>query len=444
MTDSRYRSAVREGLDPLVSEVGEGPEWDDLTNGARIEIRGRRLPGWALAGVTALVVLVGLGLPALLSGPLGGGPSADGKDPASPVAFSETQAQETVNEWWHLVIAGDVSGASDLSHPDAEFNYAGLSEWVSAARDTPPVTVDDRVFGTGEQPQLCFALGEPSDQIVGSAVFRTFEEQWRLWEIRTNTSGCVAWAESLDTPVPDDDSKEAAILAERMAETVEDLGGLCRRSSAKSDFDGDGTADLATIGTADCGAETDIQGWTMVVVWGYSGTDSWPLDSCGVVLPEGRVRPTGMCQVLAAPDLNDDGRAELMVKVQQAAGSISLFQLYVLTPDEPSQEPMEVAPGGPGPDEITPGQIFVATFGASPNLEENIQCTTNSEGDPVFLMTVAESDGNQWSVFEGTWRLDGGLVAFMSQRTYTETKDSPQADSLIAGANVCGAPILEP
>lgn len=444
MTGSRYRNAVRESLNPLVGEVGEGPDWDDLVDGIRPEGRFRPLPGWALAGAAALVVFVAIGIPALLSGSLNGGPSVDGSGQPLPVVLSETQAKETVKEWWSLVIAGNVRAASDLAHPEAELDYAGLSGWVSAVNDTPAVTVEDGVFGSGEQPQLCFALGEPAHQIVGSAVFRTFEEQWKLWEIRTNTSGCLAWAESLDTPGPDDASKQAAILAVRMLETVDELGGFCQRSSANGDFDGDGTADLVAIGTADCGAEPEAQHWMMVVVWGSGTSESWPLDSCGVALPEGRTGSTGICQVLAAPDLNDDGRAELMVKVQQAAGSISLFQLYVLTPDEPTQRPVEVAPGGPGPHQITPDQIFVATFGASPDSEENVRCTTSTDGEPVLVMTSAESDGDRWNVFEGTWRLDGGLVSFLSQRTYTMAKDTPQAEGLIAGQSICGTPILGP
>lgn len=195
------------------------------------------------------------------------------------------------------------------------------------------------------------------------------------------------------------------------------------------------------IGVSGCDTETDPQDLTMVVAWSNGGTESWVLDDCGVVQPEGRVRPTGTCRVFAAPDLNDDGRAELAVKVQQAAGSIALLQIYELTPGDATLTPVQVAPGGPGPGEITPGQIFVITYGSSPDYEENIRCTTDTEGEPVFLVTVAKSQGNEWSVFEGTWRYDGRLMSFLSQRTYSVAKDAPEASNLLTGPSICGAPI---
>lgn len=272
MTDSRYRTAVREALDPLVSETGEGPDWDDLTDTASVGNGGRGIPGWMVAGVAALAVLTVVGVPALLSGPFSDGSPVGGGEPPVTVAFSQTEAQETVTQWWSLVLAGDTDAASDLAHPDTEFNYAGLREWVSAVGDTPPIRVDDRTFGSGDQPQLCFALGRPSDQLVGSAVFRTFENQWRLWEIRTNTSGCVAWAESSDASEPDVDSRRAAILAERMAQAVVDMGGFCQRSSGQGDFNGDGTTDLTAIGTADCDTTAETPAWH----WWWHGETATP------------------------------------------------------------------------------------------------------------------------------------------------------------------------
>lgn len=119
--------------------------------------------------------------------------------------------------------------------------------------------------------------------------------------------------------------------------------------------------------------------------------------------------------MLAAPVLNGYDRVELMVKVQQAAGSISLFPIYLLTPEESDQDPIDVAPGGPAPHHITPDQIFVGTFGSSAGYEENIRCVTDAGEGAVFLMTTAKSQDDEWSVFEGTWRLEGGLVSFLAR-----------------------------
>lgn len=240
------------------------------------------------------------------------------------------------------------------------------------------------------------------------------------------------------------DSEGSLGVEERMRDIIADLGGLCDQSSGEGDFDGDGLADLAVIGIAGCNTETDPQDLTLAVAWSTGATESWHLDRCGVAQPGGSVTRTGICQVFAVPDLNGDGRAELAVKVQQAAGSISLLQFYELSPGERSQAPVQIGPGGPGPGEITPGQVFVITFGSSSDSEHNLRCTTESDGPPMFLITVAESQGNEWSVFEGTWRFDGQLMSILSQRTYSVAKDAPEADDLIAGQSICGAPIIGP
>jgi len=237
------------------------------------------------------------------------------------------------------------------------------------------------------------------------------------------------------------DVRGSLAVEERLREAIADLGGLCDQSSGTSDFDGDGLADAVAIGISGCDTESDPEDLMMVLAWSTGDTESWVLDDCGVAQPEGPVRLTGICEVFAAPDLNDDGRAELAVRVQDAAGSIVLLQFYELTPGELSQAPIQVAPGGPGPGEITPGQIFVITYGSSPDYEENIRCTADSQGEPVFLVTVAESRGSEWSVFEGTWRYDGRMMDFLSQRTYSISKDAPEASDLTAGENICGAPI---
>ena len=135
----------------------------------------------------------------------------------------------------------------------------------------------------------------------------------------------------------------------RLVEAIADMGGLCNESSTMADFDGDGLTDAVAVGFTDCETPADPSDPAMVVSWSSGETESWDLVQCGVAQPEGPPRPTGICEVFAAPDLNDDGRAELAMKVQQAAGSIVLLQFYALTPEEATQTPIQVTPGGPGP-----------------------------------------------------------------------------------------------
>lgn len=228
-----------------------------------------------------------------------------------------------------------------------------------------------------------------------------------------------------------------------LVEAVADLGGLCNESSTLADFDGDGSVDAVAVGFRGCETGSELSDPTMVVSWSSGETGSWVLDQCGVAQPEGPPRATGICEVFAAPDLNGDGRSELAVKVQQSAGSIVLLQFYALAHDETTQTPIQIAPGGPGPSEITAGQIATLTFGSSPDYEENIRCTTSPDGDPIFLVTVAELQDEQWSVFEGTWHYDGRVMDFRSQRTYSTSEDSPDTTDLSAGGDICGAPIAD-
>jgi hypothetical protein len=286
----------------------------------------------------------------------------------------------------------------------------------------------------------------PSFERIRAQSLRPKSRRVAGWQVATISAVAVLVSiggGALLTGGPPQAGETAEAAEARMAEAIAGLGGLCDESSTTADFVGDGEVDAVTIGIPECDTRSDPQDPTMIVSWSSGDTESWDLVQCGVAQPEGPVTPTGICEVFATPDLNDDGRAELAVKVQEAAGSIVLLQFYSVTPDEPAQTPIRVAPGGPGPGDITPGQVGALTYGSSPDYENNIRCTTDRQGEPIFLVTVAESQDGQWSVFEGTWHYDGRLMDFRSQRTYSISKDSPDASRLIAGDSICGAPIPE-
>jgi hypothetical protein len=228
-----------------------------------------------------------------------------------------------------------------------------------------------------------------------------------------------------------------------LSDTLREVGPPCDRSFARGDFDGDGSADLAVIaakrrGTR-CEGGASPGHWVLAVAWSSGAAVSWPLPKCGAVQPSGSVRPTGVCQAFAAPDLDADGRSELAVKTLRGPTEL---QLYELLPSEAPKPPVEVAPGGPGPVSILPGQVFVMTFGSSPDYEDNLRCKRLGDRQ-VVIATDAEARGNRWAVYEGVWRFKGRQIAMLSHRTYAVTRDDPSAAELRPRGSICGSPIAD-
>lgn len=125
--NDEYRGMARAGLAPLVEDSPESPTWEQITSASILDARqpSRILPGWAIALISALsvVVLVGLALFTLEGSSV--------TETGGEVIFDVDQAVSEGEAWWSAVIRGDVDGALAIAHPHGQFNYEGLGETVS-------------------------------------------------------------------------------------------------------------------------------------------------------------------------------------------------------------------------------------------------------------------------------------------------------------------------
>ena len=187
------RDLARAGLAPLVEGLPTGPEWDELIS-APVRHERPSAPGWLIGVAAALVVFGIIGITLLLQP---GEPAPPVDSPVTTEPFDDVIEQFDVDEaaaeaerWWDLVIGGDTDGAVASSHPEAQFDFPGLADFVGrgAAID---VEVFNAAFGNETQPQLCFVVTGRVDPRSGSMVYRVSNGEWLLWEVRPNVERCI-------------------------------------------------------------------------------------------------------------------------------------------------------------------------------------------------------------------------------------------------------------
>jgi hypothetical protein len=195
MSEDQYRQLVRRGLAPLIEEVPEGPQWEELIAGGIVigaPAPTRRTSGWLVGLGVSVVVLVLGGLVVLLSP---SGPPVTtlplGTIPPTTISFDGAAAAGEVETWWRFVIAGNVEAAVEMTHPDGQFNFEGLSEHIVSLGDAVVASAEPEVFGPENQPMVCYTLVGSEAEQSGAAVFRSHEGEWLLWEVRPLTVGCV-------------------------------------------------------------------------------------------------------------------------------------------------------------------------------------------------------------------------------------------------------------
>jgi hypothetical protein len=181
MDESRVRTLYHDAVSSTVARLPAAPAWEDLETNAAIGARSRN----KLAPLGAVLVAVALVASLWIVGdtsPVGGD--------STPPPFDVATAVEAGEAWWQAVIGGDLVTARSIAHPDAEFNYPGLSGLVSGF-SAPAVSVSEDVFGTPIQPQICFSVEGASSGLTGSMVYRLHGVDWLLWEVRTNVERCL-------------------------------------------------------------------------------------------------------------------------------------------------------------------------------------------------------------------------------------------------------------
>ncbi len=205
MSDERYARLVRTGLAPLVEEVPEGPQWHDIV-AADVTASPPRLRhrlGWVVGLATACLVTLLFGLVVVFTSPEEGPtPGPTGTVGAASREFDSASAARQLSTWWDLVIAGNTAEAVGMAHPDAEFNFPGLYESLSSVGDVSRISIGDEVFGSTDQPLVCYYIEGNTGRESGAGVFRQSKGAWLVWEIRPQTSGCLEEATSTTSTSP--------------------------------------------------------------------------------------------------------------------------------------------------------------------------------------------------------------------------------------------------
>lgn len=165
MSDERFRQVVRRALSPVVSEVDDGPPWDEVATGGPAPTRP---PGPRFAVAAAAVVIAVIGITAVL---FEGGATDTVRDPVSdPSPTTDTTLAQEPTE--------PSQTTTPTSAPTADGSTADrlAPGWESLGRLDPPryhvTTVDTGtellVFGGGDDPYT--GPGEPGFSPLWSGV----------------------------------------------------------------------------------------------------------------------------------------------------------------------------------------------------------------------------------------------------------------------------------
>jgi hypothetical protein len=236
-------------------------------------------------------------------------------------------------------------------------------------------------------------------------------------------------------------------------ETADPTAGLtCDHSAIGADLNGDGLADIVEVYTPmdppdpDCSSnrvgrryEARVRFAGTDTQWGF--LDPQPLPECET--------PRG-CSVLATPDLNDDGDAEVAIQTVFGA-STQWVSLYDVNPFAPEGGPalirLEVAaPGDPWHKEygFPPGSALFPRYGSVTHIH-SLDCETDAEGNAVIVATTAlyrsgqgdgtlhdvhvtRFDANPWPLITVVSSEDLGPVGLEELRRFE------------SGDEICGAP----
>lgn len=210
---------------------------------------------------------------------------------------------------------------------------------------------------------------------------------------------------------------EPGVPSPTASATARPVADDCMQSSVKAPFEGDAEPD-GTV-RIHCDAAGD---WRMDIEWGQGATGSWPLtDICA-----------GPCLPYATPDVNGDGRAELLLWSRDDDHPLGYVVLFDMNPSEISGVPVSVRDADGAPME----QKFAV------GVDDRQQRWIGCQAGAFSWNSVTERADGRWdeqvSLFDfasGRTSADPGLRL---QDVTHRTVDRPDAIQ----SQVCGAPIL--
>jgi hypothetical protein len=180
-------------------------------------------------------------------------------------------------------------------------------------------------------------------------------------------------------------------------------------SAATGDFDGDGVADVATLGRSACFEKRTPIETTWALAVGYAnGGGLWPMPECS----------SEACQVLGAGDVNGDGVDELAVAVE--AGASRQFVEFFAVPLGPEGPQAPIVGPSPGAKGFPSGQPARYEFGGSVTHYAALGC----DGTQVISeIAILNAEQTEWAVHRTVLRLDGDRWAVVSVEDSTQRFD---------------------
>jgi Tol biopolymer transport system component len=150
------------------------------------------------------------------------------------------------------------------------------------------------------------------------------------------------------------------------------------------------------------------------------------------------------CSAFSAPDVNGDGVDEVLI--QNVQFSIAGLQMFVVVhdADQPTVEPVTIAPPGDPGGGFEPGAIPQLWLGGDAFSVDTLRCgTLDAPIGPGLVYTTAESlphdsPDAEWHAHEVTFALRNAELHVVDVRDFTEPVGS-DAPSFQSGERLCGS-----
>ena len=222
---------------------------------------------------------------------------------------------------------------------------------------------------------------------------------------------------------------------------------VCDQSQLYADVDGDGVPDQVDVFSPAprCDSSEVGKRYVLHVSGGKAGPSGPGVNFYGVDqnLPE--CQQPGACRLFAAPDINDDGQAEVAVEVK-AEGPTIYFALYELveldTVAGPRFNQIEVAQ--PSDTAATAGDGLIPfAWGGDADRYEAVECRGDGPSRLLVASNAVPSQGNQgrYDVSELQLSFRNGTLHIEASADYPDLKPD-QNPPFVTPSDLCGSPVL--